>query len=117
MASASTQPDAAQLLSEESLKRIFLDLKQMKTFIENPLVMAKADGVWYEDVNGKRYLDGLSGIFVVTVGHNNRRVIEAIQAQLAQLEFSPPLHATNPAAIQLAKKIADITPGDLNAVK
>lgn len=102
---------------KEYLKHILIDFKQMKQFIENPLIMAKAEGVWYEDVNGKRYLDGISGIFVVTVGHNNRRVIEAIQTQLAQLEFSPPLHATNPVALQLAKKIADITPGDLNTVK
>jgi adenosylmethionine-8-amino-7-oxononanoate aminotransferase len=117
MAGTSAQLDARQLLSEESLKRIFLDLKQMKVFIEKPLVMAKAEGVWYEDINGKRYLDGLSGIFVVNVGHNNRRVIEAVQAQLNQVAFTPPLHATNLPAIQLAKKIAEITPGDLNTVK
>jgi adenosylmethionine-8-amino-7-oxononanoate aminotransferase len=107
----------AQLLSEESLKRIMLDLRQMKTFTRKPLVMAKADGVWYEDVNGKRYLDGLSGIFVVNVGHNNRRVIEAIRAQLDEIAFAPPLHATSPAAIRLAEKIAEVTPGDLNTVK
>jgi adenosylmethionine-8-amino-7-oxononanoate aminotransferase len=117
MTSTPAQLDARQYLSEEALKRIFLDLKQMKAFIEKPIVMAKADGVWYEDVNGKRYLDGISGIFVVTVGHNNRRVIEAIQAQLAQLAFSPPLHSTNPSAINLARKIGEITPGDLNTVK
>jgi len=114
---STSQLDVAQLLSEECLKHIVLDLRQMKAFIEDPLVITRADGVWYEDVHGKRYLDGLSGIFVVTVGHNNRRVIEAIQAQLAQLEFSPPLHSTNPPAIQLANKIAAITPGDLNTVK
>jgi len=117
MNSTPAQLDARQYLSEEYLKRIVLDLKQMKGFIEKPLVISKADGVWYEDVNGKRYLDGISGIFVVNVGHNNRRVIEAIQAQLAQLEFSPPLHSTNPCAILLANKIAEITPGDLNTVK
>jgi adenosylmethionine-8-amino-7-oxononanoate aminotransferase len=59
------QFDVGQYLSEESLKRIVLDLKQMKAFIGKPLVITKADGVWYEDVNGKRYLDGISGIFVV----------------------------------------------------
>ena len=117
MASRPTQNDTTQLLSEEYLKHIFLDLQQMKTFIKKPLVMAKARGVWYEDVNGKRYLDGCSGIFVVTVGHNNPRIIEAIQKQLALLAFSPPLHATNPPAIQLARRIGEITPGDLNTVK
>ena len=101
-----TEPDAEQLLSEEVLKHIVLDLRQMKSFVRDPLVIEKADGVWYEDVNGKRYLDGVSGIFVVAVGHGNRRVIEAIQSQLALLEFAPPLHATNPTAIQLATKIA-----------
>jgi len=101
----------------DSLSRIMLDLRQMKTFVTDPLVIARADGVWYEDVGGKRYLDGISGIFVVTVGHNNRRVIEAMRAQLDQVAFTPPLHATNLPAIQLAEKLGEITPGDLDTVK
>jgi len=101
----------------ERLRHIMLDLRQMKSFIADPLVMARADGVWYEDVHGKRYLDGLSGIFVVTVGHNNRRVIEAMRQQLDQVAFTPPLHATNVPAVRLAEKLAEITPGDLNTIK
>ena len=65
--------------------------------------MAKADGVHYWDVHGKRYLDALSGIYVVSVGHNNRRVIEAIHRQLDTLHFSPPMHGTNPVAVQLGE--------------
>ncbi len=110
-------PEAAQLLSEDVMKHIVLDFKQMSAFIQDPVVMSRADGVWYEDVNGKRYLDALSGVFVATVGHNNRRVIEAMKAQLDQIAFAPPLHATNDKAVQLAQKVADITPGDLDTVK
>jgi len=104
-------------LVPEDLKHIVLDFKQMKEYIKNPLIMAKADGVWYEDIEGKRYLDGLSGVFVVTVGHNNPRVKEAIKRQLDKIAFAPPLHATNVPAVQLAKVISEITPGDLNTVK
>ncbi len=110
-----TSPE--ELLSPDSLKHIVLDFRQMASFIENPLVMARAEGVWYEDVHGKRYLDGLSGVFVATVGHNNRRVIEAMKAQLERITFAPPLHATNTVAVELANKVAAITPGDLNTVK
>ncbi len=99
------------------LHHIMLDLRQMKTFVTDPLVIARGDGVWYEDVRGRRYLDGLSGIFVVNVGHNNRRVIEAMHAQLDQVAFTPPLHATNPSALQLVEKLAEILPGDLNTIK
>jgi adenosylmethionine-8-amino-7-oxononanoate aminotransferase len=94
-----------------------LDLRQMKSFVADPLIMARADGIWYEDVHGKRYMDGLSGIFVVAVGHNNRRVIDAMHAQLEQITFAPPLHATNVPALRLAEKLAEITPGDLNTIK
>jgi adenosylmethionine-8-amino-7-oxononanoate aminotransferase len=79
--------------------------------------MAKADGVHYWDVNGKRYLDALSGIYVVSVGHNNRRVIDALHRQLDTLCFSPPMHGTNPVAVQLANLLAELAPGDLSAVK
>jgi adenosylmethionine-8-amino-7-oxononanoate aminotransferase len=89
----------------------------MAEWSKQPLIMAKADGVHYWDVHGKRYLDALSGIYVVSVGHNNRRVIEAIRKQLETLHFSPPMHGTNPVAVQLANLLAEIAPGDLNTVK
>ena len=107
----------SELKDPQILKHVVLDLRQMSEFVQDPLIMARADGVRYYDIEGNCYLDGLSGIFVVTVGHNNRRVIEAIKAQVDQLCFAPPLHGTNVPAVQLAKKIAEITPGDLNTVK
>jgi adenosylmethionine-8-amino-7-oxononanoate aminotransferase len=79
--------------------------------------MAKAEGVYYWDVQGKRYLDAISGIYVVSLGHNNRRVIEAIRQQLDALCFSPPMHGTNPQAVQLANLLAELAPGDLSTVK
>ena len=79
--------------------------------------MARAEGVHYWDVDGKRYLDALSGIYVVSLGHGNRRVIEAIRQQLETLHFSPPMHGSNPWAVQLANLLADLAPGDLSTVK
>jgi adenosylmethionine-8-amino-7-oxononanoate aminotransferase len=68
-------------------------------------------------VNGKQYLDALSGIYVVNVGHNNRRVIEAIKRQMDVMTFSPAMHGTNPLAVRLANRLAELAPGDLNVVK
>lgn len=109
--------DMDRLLSEEYLKHTVLDFRQMKSFVRDPLVIVNADGVRYEDARGRQYLDGISGVFAVTVGHNNRRVIEAMQAQLDRVAFTPPLHATNAPAVLLANKVAEVTPGDLNTVK
>jgi adenosylmethionine-8-amino-7-oxononanoate aminotransferase len=106
----------AQTTEERFLRQIFVR-DQMAEWSKHPLVMARADGVHYWDVNGKRYLDALSGIYVVSVGHNNRRVIEAIRRQLDTLHFSPPMHGTNPVAVQLANLLAELAPGDLSAVK
>ncbi|HKI30622.1 MAG TPA: aspartate aminotransferase family protein [Gemmataceae bacterium] len=114
-----TLPDLisdAQTTEERFLRHIFVR-DQMAEWSKHPLVMARADGVHYWDVAGKRYLDALSGIYVVSVGHNNRRVIDAIRAQFDTLCFSPPMHGTNPLAVQLATLLAELAPGDLSAVK
>src|SRR5437762_9099807 len=111
--STATLPDLishAQTAEEEFLRQIFVR-DQMAEWSKNPLIMARADGVHYWDVHGKRYLDALSGIYVVSVGHNNRRVIEAIRRQLDTLHFSPPMHGTNPIAVQLANLLAALAPG------
>src|SRR5687767_6743687 len=114
-----TLPDLlaeAQTTEATFLRHIFVR-DQMAEWSKNPLVMARADGVFYWDVSGKRYLDALSGIYVVSVGHNNRRVIDAIRQQLDVLHFSPPMHGTNPLAVQLANMLRDLAPGDLGCVK
>src|SRR4051794_41610193 len=106
----------AQTTEERFLRQIFVR-DQMYEWTKNPLVMARADGVHYWDTAGKRYVDALSGIYVASVGHNNRRVIEAIHRQLDTLTFSPPMHGTNLVAIQFANLLAELAPGDLSAVK
>lgn len=109
-------PTALQTLQEPFLRHIFVR-DQMSEWSKHPLVMERADGVFYWDVHGKRYFDAIAGIYTVSVGHNNRRVIDAIHRQLNQLHFSPPMHGTNPVAVQLANLLAAIAPGDLSAVK
>jgi adenosylmethionine-8-amino-7-oxononanoate aminotransferase len=109
-------PLVAQTTDEKFLRQIFVR-DQMAEWSRNPLVMERADGVYYWDVTGKRYYDAIAGIYTVSVGHNNRRVIEAIKKQLDTLHFSPPMHGTNPIAVQLANLLAEIAPGDLSTVK
>lgn len=105
-----------QTTSLDALRHIFVR-DQMAEWSRSPLIMARAEGVHYWDVEGKRYLDALSGIYVVSVGHGNRRVIDAIRDQYDRLAFSPPMHGTNPVAVQLANLLAEVAPGDLDAVK
>src|SRR5438128_12663308 len=112
MSSTATLPELiseAQTTEEQFLRQIFVR-DQMAEWSKQPLIMAKADGVHYWDVHGKRYLDALSGIYVASVGHNNRRVIEAIRRQLDTLHFSPPMHGTNPVAVQLANLLTKLAP-------
>src|SRR5262245_15526665 len=119
MPETSVLPDViseAQTTEEQFLRRIFVR-DQMAEWSKNPLIMARAEGVHYWDVQGKRYLDALSGIYVVSVGHNNRPVIDALHRQRDTLAFSPPMHGTNPLTVQLANLPAELAPGDLSTVK
>jgi adenosylmethionine-8-amino-7-oxononanoate aminotransferase len=99
------------------IKHTFLDFMQMEDFARHPLVMKSAQGVWYEDTNGKKYLDGLSGVFVVNAGHGNRRIINSITKQLGEIAFAPPLHSTNLRAIELSELLTKVLPKGLTTIK
>jgi adenosylmethionine-8-amino-7-oxononanoate aminotransferase len=101
----------------EATKHLLLAYMQMSEFIKDPLIIKKGEGVRIEDSNGKTYIDGLSGIFVVNVGHGNRAVIEAMKAQMDQLSFAPVLYATNPVALELVQLLSTIVPGGLTTFK
>jgi taurine--2-oxoglutarate transaminase len=78
-----------------------------------PIPVKKADGVYFWDTAGKRYLDFNSMVMCVNIGHGNRHVIEAIQRQAGELPFAGPQMATKPRAL-LGEMLARITPGNLN---
>jgi taurine--2-oxoglutarate transaminase len=77
-----------------------------------PLILTHGDGVHFWDARGKRYLDFMSQLYNVHIGLNNRKVIEAAKKQLDQMAYASPRFGNIP-KIQLAKKLAEITPGDL----
>jgi len=99
------------------LKRTFLDYQQTSGFIQNPLIIHRAEGIYYWDVTGKRYFDGISGIFVATLGHRHPRVMAAMQNQMEILSFAPPMHGTADVTLDFVEKLGNITPSNLNYVK
>lgn len=107
----------ASLFDPELIERQILDFRQMATFARDPFVVVGGDGVTVTDHEGKAYLDGLSGVFVASVGHGNEHVIQAIHEQLDRLAFAPPLHGTNPPALALARELLDFAPPGFGAVK
>jgi adenosylmethionine-8-amino-7-oxononanoate aminotransferase len=78
--------------------------------------IVRGDGVHLYDARGRRYLDGLAGLFVVQVGHGRAELAEAAAKQAAELAFFPLWSYAHPMAIDLADRLATAAPGDLNRV-
>ncbi len=81
-----------------------------------PPVITRGEGVTIFDDAGKSYLDGLSGLFVVQVGHGRAELVEAAARQAGTLAYFPLWGYATPPAIELANRIAAYAPGDLNRV-
>ena len=78
-----------------------------------PIPVSRAEGVYFWDTQGKRYLDFNSMVMCSNIGHGDPRVVEAIVEQARELAFAGPGMATKPRAI-LGKLLAEISPGDLD---
>jgi adenosylmethionine-8-amino-7-oxononanoate aminotransferase len=79
-------------------------------------IMAEGKGCYLWDARGNRYLDALSGLFTVQLGHGRADLAEAARQQAETLEYFPIWSYAHPPAIELAAKLAELAPGDLNRV-
>ncbi|MDQ2725491.1 MAG: aspartate aminotransferase family protein [Actinomycetota bacterium] len=79
-------------------------------------VIVRGEGPWVWDSRGKRYLDGLSGLFVVNAGHGREEMADAASRQARQLGYFPLWSYAHPNAIELSERLAGLAPGDLNRV-
>ena len=91
------------------------DDSEWDEFTERGLrVIASGSGSTLTDVQGRTYLDGLAGLFVVNVGHGRTEIGRAMADQAAKIAYTAASNSTNSATVQLAEKVASLTPGDLN---
>lgn len=81
-----------------------------------PPIITRGEGVYIWDSSGKRYIDGLSGLFTCQIGHGRSEIAEAMAKQATTLEFFPLWRYATPPAIELASRLAGYAPGDLNRV-
>jgi adenosylmethionine-8-amino-7-oxononanoate aminotransferase len=90
---------------------------QMQAFVEEePLIVSRGEGVYLYDLEGRRYLDGVSSLWANVHGHRRRELDAALEAQLQQVAHSTLLGLAHPAAIILARRLAEIAPPGLTRV-
>ena len=89
----------------------------MQRFADAPLIIERADGIYYWDVGGTRYLDAIGGVFVASLGHRHPRVLAAVREQMERVTLAPPMHGVADVTLELIEKLGAITPGDLDFIK
>ncbi len=99
-----------------ALRHLWLHFTPMGDKLTELPIIVRGEGCYLYDEEGKRYLDGLSCLFCVNVGHGRRELAAAAAAQAEELAFYSNWSAAHPRAVELAAKIASLAPGDLNRV-
>ncbi len=102
---------------ERLLKHTFLDYQQTAEFLKNPLIVERAQGLYYWDKDGKEYFDAIGGIFVAILGHGHPRLLEAMRKQMEVMSFAPPLHGVADVTLDFVERLGQVTPGTLNYIK
>lgn len=83
---------------------------------QGPTIIERGDGCYVWDENGKKYLDALAGLFVTQIGHGRTELANAASKQAEQLGYFPIWGSAHPPAAQLAARIAELAPGDMDRV-
>jgi len=104
-------------MQEAAKRNLWLHFTRMSAYAGGEVpVIVRGSGPYVYDQRGKRYLDGLSGLFVSQIGHGRKEVAEAAARQAAELAYFPLWSYAHPRAIELAQRLAERAPGDLNRV-
>ncbi|HUB99686.1 MAG TPA: aspartate aminotransferase family protein [Solirubrobacterales bacterium] len=113
-----SQAQVGSELQELARRHLWMHFSRMGGYdADHPIpIITRAEGCYVYDENGKRYLDGLSGLFCVNAGHGRTEYGEAAARQVEELDFYTLWSYAHPKAIELAARIASLAPADLNRV-
>ena len=102
--------------SVNSLENHWLPFTANREFKADPRLMVRAEGVYYWNHKGGKLIDGSSGLFCCAAGHGRKEIAEAVYKSMLELDYTPPFQLAHPASFELARKVANLMPGDLDYV-
>src|SRR6202047_1140408 len=104
-------------LQEQAKRHLWMHFTRMGSYATAEVpVIVRGEGCYVYDEHGKRYLDGLSALYCVNVGHGRAELGQAAAAQAEELGFYTNWSYAHPRSIELAARIAGLAPGNLNRV-
>jgi len=106
----------AGLASQLKLDAHWMPYTANRNFQRDPRLIVAAQGRYLTDDRGREIYDSLSGLWTCGAGHTRKEIQEAVSRQLGILDYSPAFQYGHPLSFQLAEKITELTPGDLNHV-
>jgi beta-alanine--pyruvate transaminase len=111
----------AALYSQTKLTAAQMDAHWMaftgnRQFKRDPRIIVAGEGAWYTDSDGRKIFDGLSGLWTCGLGHGRREIVDAVSKQIATLDYSPAFQFGHPGAFELAQRIRELTPANLDYV-
>ncbi|MEQ8803745.1 omega-aminotransferase AptA [Marinobacter salarius] len=111
-----TRMPASQKLTREQLESHWMPYTGNRQFKRDPRMIVAADGIYFIDDDGRRVLDGLSGLWCSGAGHNRPEIAEAVHRQLTTLDYAPAFQYGHPKSFELANRIKALTPEGLDYV-
>ena len=113
---SNTSPENIDL-SDRARRHLWMHFSRMGAYEDHEVpVIVRGEGAWVWDQHGKRYLDGLAGLFTSQLGHGRAELAEAGAKQAETLAYFPLWTYAHPRAVELAERVAALAPGDLNRV-
>jgi beta-alanine--pyruvate transaminase len=103
-----------ELVAPNDLEAFWMPFTANRHFKAQPRLIARAEGMHYTLTDGRRLLDATAGLWCCNAGHASPRIVEAIREQAAELDFAPTFQWGHPKAFELASRLANLFPADLD---
>ncbi|HLX23583.1 MAG TPA: aspartate aminotransferase family protein [Usitatibacter sp.] len=103
-------------LAPDDLDSYWMPFTANRAFKSSPRLFTKAEGMFYWTADGRKVLDGFAGLWCCNAGHCRKPITEAIQKQASVMDYAPAFQMGHPLAFELANRIVDLTPGNLDHV-
>ncbi len=98
------------------LDPLWMPFTANRQFKSAPRMLVGAEGMYYTAVDGRKILDGTAGLWCVNAGHGRQEITEAVSAQIGRMDYAPGFQMGHPAAFELAARLANLAPADLDHV-